>query len=290
MKKIMFILNPISGSGRVKVIEGMIREQIDTSGIDYEIVYTRAANHATELSRQAAKENFDSVIAVGGDGSVNEAGKGLIGTNTSLGIMPAGSGNGLARHLKIPFRPANALKVIEDGKTILIDTVKINDETFLSIAGVGFDALVAKKYAKCGSRGFWSYLRIVTKEYMGYKPRKYRLNLDGRQIDTKALLIAFANSSQFGYNTSIAPDAELQDGMVDVCIVQKIPILEAPFISQLLFMKQIDKTKYVDIIKAKNITLERKKGRMINLDGEPARVGRNLNISVNPKSLRVIVP
>jgi diacylglycerol kinase (ATP) len=272
------------------VIEGIIREHINVSEIDYEILYSEGVSHATVLSKKAAENNYDIVVAVGGDGSVNEVAKGLLGSNTSLGIIPAGSGNGLARHLKIPFNPHNALKVIEAGNGIQIDTVKINEEIFTSIAGVGFDALVAKKYAKAGKRGFWSYFKIVTKEYMTYKPKKYWLTIDGKQVNTKALLIAFANSSQFGYNTAIAPDAELQDGLVDVCIVQKIPILEAPFISNLLFLKQIDKTKYVEIIKAKNIILERRKDRVINLDGESVKVGRTLNITVCPKSLHVIIP
>jgi YegS/Rv2252/BmrU family lipid kinase len=289
-KKILFIINPISGIGRKKVVEEIIRQHIDKSNFDFTIRYTEGAFHATELSREAARNNFDIVVAVGGDGSVNEAGKGLIGTRTSLGIIPAGSGNGLARHLKIPFSPLNALKVLEQGKSMLIDTVAVNNDTFLSIAGVGFDALVAKKYAKAGKRGFWSYFKIITKEYVRYKPQNYWLNIDGKSIKTKALLIAFANSSQFGYNTSIAPDAELQDGLVDVCIVQKIPILEVPFISNLLFLKQINRTKYVEIIKAKHIILERRKNRTINLDGEPVRVGKTLNIVVNPKSLSIIIP
>jgi len=238
----------------------------------------------------AVENHYDIVVAVGGDGSVNEVAKGLLGSSTSLGIIPAGSGNGLARHLKIPFNPHNALKVIEAGNGIQIDTVKVNDEIFTSIAGVGFDALVAKKYANAGKRGFWSYFRIVTQEYVTYKPKKYWLTIDGKKMTTRALLIAFANSSQFGYNTAIAPDAELQDGLVDVCIVQKIPILEAPFISNLLFLKKIDKTKYVDIIKAKNIILERRKDRVINLDGEAVKVGKTLNITVCPNSLHVIIP
>lgn len=289
-KKIRFIINPISGVGRKKIIEGVIREQIDTGKYDFDIVYSEAACHATELSRKAAENNYDIVVAVGGDGSVNEVSKGLIGTKTSLGIIPAGSGNGLARHLKIPFNPAKAVKVINEAYSIMIDTVKVNNETFISIAGVGFDALIAKKYAKAGKRGFWSYFKIITQEYISYKPKKYILNIDGKQIKTKALLIAFANSSQFGYNTSISPDAELQDGLVDVCIFQKAPFLEVPFISNLLFLKQIDKTKYVEIIKAKNVIVERKRNRVINVDGEPVKVGKTLNITVNPMSVRVIIP
>jgi diacylglycerol kinase (ATP) len=289
-KKIRFIINPISGVGRKPIIEKAINDNIDRDKFEHDIVYTKAANHATELSREAAEMNYDIVVAVGGDGSVNEVAKGIIGTNTSLGIIPAGSGNGLAHHLKISTNPAKAVKIINETNSILIDTVGINDETFVSIAGIGFDAYVAKKYAKEGRRGFWSYFKIVTQEYFSYKPKTYKLNIDGKIFEREALLISFANSSQFGYNASISPDAELADGLVDVCICKKVPLIEAPLIANLLYLKQIDKTKYVEIIKAQNIVIERNQNLVINLDGEPVRVGKTLNINVNPKSLRIIIP
>jgi YegS/Rv2252/BmrU family lipid kinase len=289
-KKIRFIINPISGVGRKPIIEKAINDNIDRDNFEHEIVYTKAANHATELSREAAENNYDIVVAVGGDGSVNEVAKGIIGTNTSLGIIPAGSGNGLAHHLKISSNPAKAVKIINETNSILIDTVKINDETFISIAGIGFDALVAKKYAKEGKRGFWSYFKIVTREYINYKPKKYSLNIDGNLYERNALLISFANSSQFGYHASIAPYAELSDGFVDVCICKKVPLIEAPLIANLLYLKQIDKTKYIEIIKAKNVTILRKRNKIVNLDGEPVKLNKTLNINVIPKSLRIIIP
>lgn len=289
-KKIRFIINPISGVGRKLIIEELINENIDTAKYEHEIVYTKAMNHATELSREAAEKNYDVVVAVGGDGSVNEVARGLIGSNTALGIIPAGSGNGLAHHLKISSSVSKAVKIINEEKSILIDTVNLNNEIFISIAGVGFDALVAKKYAKEGKRGFWSYFKIVTQEYITYKPKKYHLNIDGVEMKTEALLISFANSSQFGYNASIAPDAELSDGFVDVCICKKVPFIETPIIANLLYMKQIDKTKYVDIIKGKNIIVERKRNKVVNIDGEAMKVGKTINITVNPLSLKIIIP
>ncbi len=289
-KKIRFIINPISGNSRKKILEEEINEHIDADKYDYDIAYTQAVNHATELSREAVENNYNIVVAVGGDGSLHEVSKSLIGTKTVLGIIPAGSGNGFARHLKIPFNAVNAIKVINEANIIPIDTVNINNETFISIAGVGFDALIAKKFAKSGSRGFWSYFKIITQEYIAYKPKKYILNIDGVRIEKRALLLAFANSSQFGYNTSIAPDADLQDGLVDVCIFEKVPILDIPYITNLLFFKQIYKTKYMEIVKAKSITVERKRNKVVNIDGESIKIGKTLNIEVNPMSLNIIVP
>jgi diacylglycerol kinase (ATP) len=289
-KKIRFIINPISGGGKNTAIEDIIKEQLDADKYDYDIVNTEATHHATKLSKEAADKNYDVVVVVGGDGSVNEVAKGLIGTKTSLGIIPAGSGNGLAHHLKIPFNPANAIKVINAANIISIDTVNINNETFISIAGVGFDALVAKKFAIAEHRKFWSYLKIVSHEFINYKIRNYGINIDGKRFERKALLLAFANSSQFGYNISISPDADLQDGLVDICIVKKVNAFQALFVPIMIFLHRIDKTKYVEIIKAKNVIIERKKNKVVNIDGEPIKIGRVLNISVNPKSLYVIVP
>lgn len=289
-KKIRFIINPISGVNRNKILDDIIRENIDKDKYVYEIVNTERAFHAIELSREAVEKKYDIVVAVGGDGSVNEVAKALIGTNVNLGIIPAGSGNGLARHLKIPFNPVNAVKTINEAQSKLIDTINLNNESCISIAGVGFDALVAKKYAKEGRRGFWTYVKIITQEYISYKPKNYKLNIDGNEIERKALFICFANSNQFGYNTQIAPDAEVDDGLIDICIFQKIPLIETPLLSQLIFLRQLGKSRFVEIIKAKNVIVERKRNRVVNIDGEPVKIDKVLNVKINPSSLNVIVP
>ena len=164
------------------------------------------------------------------------------------------------------------------------------DETFISIAGVGFDALIAKKFAVAEHRKFWSYFKIAMQEFIKYKTIRYNINLDGKRFKRKALFMAFANSSQFGYNISISPDADIQDGLVDMCIVKKVTFLQALFVPFMLLLKRIDKTKYVEVIKAKNIIIERTDNLVVNIDGEPIQVGKILNINVNPKSLFIIVP
>lgn len=289
-RKIKFIINPISSFGRKKIIEKLVRETLAEDKYYYEIVYTVEPGQGTALAKGASETGYDTVVAVGGDGSINEIAKGLIGTATKLGIIPAGSGNGLARHLKIPFNPTDAIKLILEDNTKKIDTININNEKFVSIAGIGYDGFVAKEYAKAGKHGFWSYFKIISQNYLEYKPKKYNLNIDGNELTVKALMINFANSSQFGYNTSISPNASLEDGLIDVCILKKIPVVELPLLAQLLFIKQIHRTKYVKIIQAKHIIVERKRNRYINLDGESVKLGKRLEITVNPKSLNLLVP
>ena len=233
---------------------------------------------------------MDVVVAIGGDGTVNEIGQALVGSGTALGIIPTGSGNGLARHLKIPFRFDKAIGVINRCKIRKIDTATINDQVFLSIAGVGYDAFVAKKFADTPKRGFFTYFRIVSNEYSQYRPKKYILDVDGKIIKRRALTITFANSNQFGNNTSFDPVAKLDDGLIDVCIVRRIPILLIPFYVPMLFFKTFHKTHYVEIIRAKKAVVTRKKGKTIHLDGDPSKTGKVLEMKVNALSLNIIVP
>jgi diacylglycerol kinase (ATP) len=291
-RTIRFIVNPASGynRNRSKEIEQLIDEHLDKTKFASEVMFSLAPGQPAILSQQAAEQGIDIVVAVGGDGSVNEVAKGLIGSNVTLGIIPLGSGNGLARHLNIPMEAARAIEVFNSGKSMLIDTVRINDNQFVSIAGVGFDALVADKFALSESRGFMAYFRIATRAYPFYKPKKYLLDIDGETIKRRALFISFANSDQFGYNTTIAPNANIADGLMDVCIVKKVPWFKAPLIAHLLLAKKIDQSRYVEIIKAKEVFLRRRKNEVINIDGEPVLLTRDLSLTVNHLALRVAIP
>ena len=289
-KVILFIINPISGIGKQKNIEELIKDNLDVSSYDYQVKYTKGPGHGTGLAKEAVASGVDVVVAVGGDGTVNEIGQTLVGSETTLGIIPTGSGNGLARHLKIPFRFDKAIAVINRGKTRKIDTATINDQVFLSIAGVGYDAFVAKKFANASKRGFFTYFSIVSNEYSQYRPKKYILEVDGKVIQRRALAITFANSNQFGNNTSIDPKAKLDDGLVDVCIVRRIPLLLVPFYVPMLFFKTFHKTHYIEIIRAKTAVVTRKKGKTIHLDGDPSETGKVLEMKVYPLSLNIIVP
>ncbi|HPE34887.1 MAG TPA: diacylglycerol kinase family lipid kinase [Bacteroidales bacterium] len=286
---ILFIVNPFSGVGQKKQIAYHLEKKLDLTKFTYKVSYTDHPRHATELSEKAVKDGYRVIVAVGGDGTVNETARPLIGTEIALGIIPSGSGNGLARHLQIPFDIDKAIRTINLSQTRKIDIVEINDQIFLSIAGVGFDAHVAKKFARQSQRGFWGYARVALREYFRYRPKKFVLIVDGKKIKRRALFISFANSDQFGYNTSIAPNACIDDGMVDVCIARKTSLFKTLLWAPLLLFRKIDKAPYIEIIRAREVDIKQSK-KKINLDGEPLKLGKRLHIHVVPASLNVIVP
>lgn len=288
-RTICFIVNPVSGTTRKRKVEIKIRKGMQGSGQNYEIVYTRYAGHATVLAREAVQKGYSAVVAVGGDGSVNEVAKALIGSNTALGIIPVGSGNGFARHLKIPLQVSKAIRVIRKFRIVCVDTGFVNNNIFISIAGVGFDAHVAELFAAGKLRGFWGYFVIVVKEFFRYKPVRYLLEIDGRVYKRKAFSVVFANSDQFGYNTSIAPAARIDDGLLDVCVIGKPSFMKIPLMAGSLLSRQFNRLPEVELIKGKRITLHRKRNSPVNVDGEAFHINEDLDIRINPLSMRVIV-
>ncbi len=290
-QRILFIVNPISGWRRRRNLVQLINDHIDRNKYDITIALTKYAGHAIEISRDAVKDNYNVIVAVGGDGTVNEVASQMINSNSTLGIIPGGSGNGLARHLNIPLIATRAINLLNKGVESRIDTATVNGRPFISIAGIGFDALVAKKFAKSPRRGFLTYFRIAANEFMTYKPKKYTLSFDdGLYIKRRAFFIAFANSNQFGYNAKIAPNARLNDGKIDICIAQKPNVFQTPVVANLLLLKLIDKSPLMDIIPTTGVTIEQKKNRVINIDGEPVKISKKLTVKVVPSSLKVIIP
>jgi diacylglycerol kinase (ATP) len=287
-KKICFIVNPVSGIGRQKVIEKLIYEELDRTIFDYEIAYTKAAKHATELASRASADGFDMVVAVGGDGSVNETAKGLIHSKTALALIPTGSGNGLARHLNIPLDLKDAMKVINTGKTIERDSMSFNEDTFVNVAGIGFDAHIGWEFAKFGKRGFSSYLKVISREFPRYKAADFELIINGKSVHKNAYLISFANGSQWGNNAYIAPQADISDGMMDICILKDFSFVSGLNIGYRLFKKTLHESKFLEIIKAKEVIVIQP-GTIAHIDGEPLEIGHEIKIKVNPLSLKVVV-
>lgn len=288
-KKICFIVNPISGIGRQKIIERLIDEHLDRTIFEYEIAYTKAAKHAIELAKDAASRKIDIIVAVGGDGSVNETAKGLVNTDSSLAIIPTGSGNGLARHLKIPLDLKKAMQVINRGKEQKIDTINLNDETFVNVAGIGFDAHIGWEFARFGKRGFSSYVKVIMREFPKYKAQDFELTIDGKTLTQNAYLISFANGSQWGNNAYIAPTADISDGIMDIAILRDFKLMNGLAIGYHLFKKTLHKSHYLEVIKAKEVIVKQP-GIIAHIDGEPIEAGNELKIKVNPLSLKVIVP
>lgn len=289
-ERIAFIVNPVSGTGKQRNIVRQIEEYLDHDKYDATILYTSYAHHAVRIAQEVVDEGFPNLVAVGGDGSINDCVQNVIGSDVNFGIIPLGSGNGLARHLKIPLKIKDAIQVINRQNTMGIDTVSINNRIYVSIAGIGFDAQVAREFAFSSIRGFQTYFRIIFQTYPFYEPITYRLEVDGEEMSKKALFISFANSNQFGYNTEVAPKAQLDDGLLDICIVKKVPLPMVFWTAQLLFTKQFEKSMYVQTIQAKDIKVFNNQGGWVNVDGEPMKLGEELHLKILPQSLRVIVP
>jgi len=284
-KKLLFIVNPVSGVKSKKTAIELLKSNLDDH-ISYTVVETVRANHASELANQAIVDGFDAVIAVGGDGTVNEVGKALVNSGVALGVLPFGSGNGFARHRKIPIIVKDSIKLINQFSTKTIDTATLNGEVFLTTAGIGFDAHVGWKFSESRSRGFLTYSQIAVNEFIGYKEEDYHLIIDGNELKTKAFVISIANGGQYGNNAWIAPDASMEDGKLNVCIIKPFPAHFTPDIVLKLFSKNLTASKYYQSIEAEKIQII--KAHKYHLDGEPRETNGDLVIQVVPKSLKVI--
>ena len=289
MKNIAFIVNPVSGPKTKNRITKLIRELLNKELFSPTVVTTEYAGHATQLAQQFALEGYYAVIAVGGDGTINEVGKGLCGTNTALGIIPNGSGNGFARHLEISTRMNRAIEMLNNSEVISVDYCTVNDIPFFSTFGVGFDALVAQDFSNT-SRGLKGYIESILKDIFQYKPEQYHLQGEGIDLTTSAFLINFANASQWGYDACIAPKASLQDGWMDVAIVSEFPLIKAPELAWQLFTKSIDENHYMHTIRAKEIMLEREnESSPVHIDGTPTQMAKDLHIKIVEDGLKVLV-
>ncbi len=289
-KKLRFIINPASGVGKHKNIVQHIERNLDKSIFHYEIVFTEKAGHGISLARQAAEKGYYAVVSVGGDGSINEVGRSLIGSDTALAIIPTGSGNGYANHFHIPHDIPKALSIINTGKVIAVDTMIADEQTIIGICGVGFDAHIAHEFANYGKRGFSSYIKVVIREFPKYRNLHYKMNVNGNMVDHKALLISFANASQFGNNAVINPQADVQDGMMEICILKPFSFWQFPNLIYSLFNNRIDKLSFVEVIKTDSVTLLNNHKRIAHIDGEPVFLKEETTFTLKHKSLKVVVP
>lgn len=287
--RIIFVVNPISGIQGKKAILKWINERIDRSIHDYSIVKTEYAGHATQIAATAVNEGADIVVAIGGDGTINEVARSLIHTSTALGIIPCGSGNGLARHLRIPMDPKAAIDIINHGKRLKMDYGKINNIPFFCTCGVGFDAFVSLKFADSGKRGLLTYLENTLHESLTYQPETYEIENEEGSVKHKAFLIACGNASQYGNNAYITPQASLTDGLMDITILEPFSVLDVPSLSFQLFNKTIDQNSRIKTMRAQKIKIHRAKEGVLHFDGDPLMAGKELEVEIVPKALQVIV-
>ena len=287
--KTRIIINPKSGTDGKQHIEKLLEQHLDRNRFEWEIIHTAGPNHALRLSKEAAASGFGLVIAVGGDGTVNEVGRGLIGTQTAIGIIPCGSGNGLAKHLGIPTDPLKAIHLINQLQYKPIDTVQVNDDYFLGIAGIGFDAHIAWKFAQSERRGFWSYAALVLRDYPSYPSQVFDMVIDGKTVRKAAFLVSFANSSQYGNDILIAPQAKLNDGVLNLVILKKPPFYAVPGLLLALRRGTIQPSKYYESIPCKEVTI-RQANLIAHVDGEPTFFKNGLHLKVLPRSLNVVSP
>lgn len=288
MKNIAFIINPISGTQNKKKLPKQISALLDHEQWLENIVFTEYPGHATQLAKQFAQMGFEAVVAVGGDGTLNEVAAGLRDTETALGVIPMGSGNGFARHLGISTRLNNAISIINHSEKLKADYGLVNGRIFVSTCGMGFDALVADQFANAGTRGFKTYLQNILHDLFQYQPETYHITGEGIDLTTEAFLITFANASQWGYEAYIAPQASIQDGKMDIAILSKFPAIVVPAMAIGLFTKTLDKDLHMNVIKTKKVTVTREKEGPIHIDGDPITMPETLEIEIVEDGLRIL--
>ena len=287
-KSIVFIINPISGTHSKDEIPALIETRLDHERYDYEIQLTGYAGHATEIARNCVARSIDAVVAVGGDGTVNEVARALTHSETALGIIPCGSGNGLARHLCIPMDAKKAIDIINACNIELFDYGVINDLPFFCTCGMGFDAFISLKFAEAGKRGPITYVENVLKEGLKYKPETYQVESDDGAHRYKAFLIACANASQYGNNAYIAPGATMKDGEMDVIIMEPFDALEAPQIAADLFMKTLPNNSKIKTFRTRHLHIHREEPGAIHFDGDPIMTGTDVDVHIEPQGIHIL--
>lgn len=287
-RTITFIVNPISGTKNKQQILDQIEDLIDRTRFSFQIKKTEYAGHAAVLAHEAVQAGIDVVVAIGGDGTVNEVARSLTHTPTALGIIPCGSGNGLARHLQIPMDSKKAISIINQCHIECLDYGKINDLPFFCTCGVGFDAFVSFKFANAGKRGLLSYLENTLREGLRYKPETYLVEDETGTVKYKAFLIACANASQYGNNAYIAPEASMSDGLMDITIMEPFSTIESPQIAIQLFNKTLEKNSHIKMFKAKKIKITRQTEGAVHCDGDPLITGKTIEVEIIEKGLNII--
>ena len=284
----MFLINPKSGVQNKRVLPELIVSNIDKRRFDFSIMETKYVAHATELTLEAVAQGVDAVVAVGGDGTVNEVARALVGSEAALGILPCGSGNGMARHLGIPLELKKAVEFINSSQKIAVDYGKINEQPFFCTCGIGFDALVSNTFAKGRNRGPLGYFQNMLIDWLNYEPEVYEVETEHSSENYKAFLIACGNASQYGNNAYIAPRASMRDGLLSVTVLEPFSSLDVPVILGNIFGHRINSNSHVKTFDSRWVRIKRKKAGVVHFDGEPTEMDAELFIEIVRDGLNVL--
>jgi YegS/Rv2252/BmrU family lipid kinase len=285
---ILFIVNPKSGVSNKKRVPQLVEKYIDKERYDHEIVYTQHAGHAVELAKGAAMRGVDVVVAVGGDGTLNEVGRGLVHTNTAMGVIPCGSGNGFARHLGIPMSIKGSIDFINKAEATAIDYGKLNGHPFFCACGMGFDAKVSNDFANDGSRGPFTYIKTSLVDWVNYKPETYCVETPYFKRTFEAFVIACGNASQYGNNAYIAPFASMRDGLLSISILSPFSTFEMPLMAGHLFNHTFAESSHMTTLSTSWIRIKRTAPGPVHYDGEPCMMDEELNIEIVPDGIKVL--
>lgn len=289
-RQALLVINPVAGTRSKQGLEEVVSRRLEEVGVSVKTVRTSGSGDAAEFAGSAASDGYEMVISAGGDGTVNEIAGALSHTDTALGILPLGSGNGLARSLGIPQDVVGALNIITEGHSIRCDRGIVNSLPFYCTFGVGFDAAVSEKFASMKRRGRVTYVRSVFQEFLKYRSQPYALSIGGAVITEQAFLIAVCNASQYGNNAYIAPQAKLSDGLLDITVVHSGSPLSTMKVGVDLLTGYLDRNTSIDTFRVSAATITRLGCGPVHVDGDPLTLGKSLEITCAPAALTVYAP
>ncbi|RYD83108.1 MAG: diacylglycerol kinase family lipid kinase [Sphingobacteriales bacterium] len=290
-KKALIVINPKSGTTTKADIEQLAMEFLDKGKFDIEFYYTQFAGDARNAAQNAEKENVDIVIAVGGDGTINEIGSQLLHSKVTMAVIPLGSGNGLARHLKIPLDIPKAFSTVNNLNIGKIDSATINQKPFFNVSGIGFDAFVSYIFATLPKRGFGAYVKATWRAFFNFKPFHVEIQSGNKKhFSGKCYMVSVANSSQFGNNCYINPQADVKDGVIEIGVIIPFPRILVPVLVFKLFRGNIHLSRFIKTFSVKQATITSEIPVKMHLDGEVFPAETNFEVGVIPASLRVVTP
>ncbi len=289
-KTLLAIINPISGTTKKEYVPELLDTLVDKEKFTLTVRFTQRAGHATELTKEAIEKKIYGVVAIGGDGTINEVASALCGSNTALGIIPCGSGNGLARHLGVPVNMEKAIQILNIDNVESLDYCTVNERPFFCTCGVGFDAHVSEKFAQSGKRGPLTYIQNTLLEYLKYRPQKYHIEMGEEVVSEDAFLIACGNASQYGNNAFIAPKASMHDGLIDVTLIHPFTPLDTAIMSFLLFTKHLDQDINITTYRVPELVIRRNKPGVMHIDGDPVMMEKDLYIKCYKGGIKMLLP